>query len=75
MPEFIVQVARMETIAFRIEADDEEDAQARYLMDGDEVQSDTNRLEILGVMTHEQWEQQGAPTMRRDDDGNTFTRL
>jgi len=49
MSTYIVRVARMETIDFLVEADDEEDAQARYLMDGDEVSSSTERLEILDV--------------------------
>ena len=47
---YTVRVARAETIEFRIEADDERDAQERYLMEGEEVYSRTDRLEILSVI-------------------------
>lgn len=38
---FVVQTTRIETIAYEIEADSPQDAEARYLMDGQEVASET----------------------------------
>lgn len=49
MSRYVVTVARMETIYFDVDADSEEDAAARYLMDGDEIRSVTDRLEILDI--------------------------
>ncbi len=43
---FVVQVLRTEAIAYEVDAASEEDARARYLMDGDEVASETVSIEV-----------------------------
>ena len=45
----LVRIIRTEIIAFQIDADSEDDARDRYLMDGDEVASETTDLIIASV--------------------------
>lgn len=42
-----VTVLRHENIEFELEADSVEDAQARYLADGDEVSSETALIDVI----------------------------
>lgn len=49
MPKFHVHVRRTEDITFAIEADDPEDAEARYLSDGEEVASSTDALSVIEI--------------------------
>ncbi len=48
MAKYLVQVTRSEAITFAVEATDEDDALVRYLMDGDEIGSETVALEVDG---------------------------
>lgn len=50
MPAFYVTYRRTEEITFRIEATDADDAEARFLADGDEVYADlVNGGEVTAV--------------------------
>ncbi len=49
MPHFEVHVRRTEDITFAIEADDREDAEARYLSDGEEIASSTDALSVIEI--------------------------
>lgn len=49
MAKYLVYVRRSESITFEVEATDEGDALARYLMDGDEIASKTVATEVDGV--------------------------
>ncbi len=49
MPKYLVHVTRSEAITYEVEATDEDDALTRYLMDGDEIGSDTVATEVDGV--------------------------
>ena len=50
MAKYVVKILRTETIHFEIEAQDKEDAEIRYLLDGDETDSRTERIEVLEVV-------------------------
>lgn len=49
MSHYLVHVRRTENITFAVEADNEEDAERRYLADGDEVASSTHSIEVESV--------------------------
>ena len=46
---FEVTITRTERITFEIDAENDEDAEARYLTDGDEVWSRTLDLKVLEI--------------------------
>ena len=49
MPRYSVTVTRTESITFELDAASPEDAEERYLMDGDEVGSSTGSLQVESV--------------------------
>jgi hypothetical protein len=49
MPHYHVNVRRTEDITFAVEADSPEDAEARYLRDGDEIASSTDAFVIIDI--------------------------
>lgn len=49
MTRYVVTVNRTEQIAFGLEADSQEDAESRYLMDGDEIGSATISTVVVSV--------------------------
>ncbi|WP_431881931.1 hypothetical protein [Micromonospora chalcea] len=49
MPKFVVTTLRTERISYEVDAVSKEDAEARYLMDGEEVVSETTSTEIESV--------------------------
>lgn len=49
MGTFLVSVLRTESISFEVEAESREDAEARYLMDGEETGSKTVDLSVESV--------------------------
>jgi len=49
MKKFVVQISRTEYIAYQLEAIDAADAETRYLMDGEEVASETTRITVDSV--------------------------
>jgi hypothetical protein len=50
MAKFIVTIERTERIGFEVEATDRFDAEERYMMDGDEVWSDTTNIDVLSTI-------------------------
>lgn len=48
---YVVRTSRTESIDYEIEASSEEDAEERYLMDGEEIASDSEGSDVLEVMT------------------------
>jgi hypothetical protein len=49
MPRFNVHVRRTEDITFAIDADDRDDAEARYLSDGVETFSSPSGLDVIEI--------------------------
>ena len=49
MPRYTVEISRTETITYSVEATSAEDAEARYLMDGEETGSETASLSVESV--------------------------
>jgi hypothetical protein len=49
MAHFHVHVRRSEDITFAIEADDRDDAEARFLMDGEEIASSSNGIDVIEI--------------------------
>lgn len=47
---YVVRTSRTEAIDYELEADSPEDAEERYMMDGDEIASDTTDTYLLEVM-------------------------
>ena len=47
---YVVRTVRTEYVDYELEASSSEDAEERYLMEGDEVHSDSNGDEVLEVL-------------------------
>lgn len=57
MPHYNVHVRRTEDITFAIEAENEEDAHERFLMDGEEVASSLNGTDVIEIEIIEEVEE------------------
>lgn len=53
---YVVRTSRTESIDYEIEASSEEDAEERYLMDGEEIASDSEGSDVLEVMTRAEYD-------------------
>ena len=53
---YVVRTSRTESIDYEIEASSAADAEERYLMDGNEIASDTTESYLLEVMTRAEYD-------------------